>query len=143
MLEIKQEAEKEEDLKKKIKETLAFHVVHRCAHTHSHLFHTHTHVLHVHPLHHEFTFVLASTQEYEDQIATLKTKASSSTVSWCHLQVHMEVDPGFGVQVVGAPFSLKCFTHLISLGRHKDDFADAETQPVSCLIYVQDGFVNG
>jgi hypothetical protein len=55
----------------------------------------------------------------------------------------MEVDPGFGVQVVGAPFSLKCFTHLISLGRHKDDFADAETQPVSCLIYVQDGFVNG
>lgn len=40
MLEIKQEAEKEEDLKKKIKETLAFNVVHRCAHTH--LFHTHT-----------------------------------------------------------------------------------------------------
>jgi hypothetical protein len=43
MLEIKQEAEKEEDLKKKIKETLAFNVVHRCAHTHSHLF-SHTHM---------------------------------------------------------------------------------------------------
>ena len=143
MLEIKQEAEKEEDLKK-IKETLAFHVVHRCAHTHTLTPFSHTHMFCMCiPLHHEFTFVPASTQEYEAQIATLKTKASSSTASWCHLQVHMEVDPGFGVQVVGAPFSLKCFTHLISLGRHKDDFADAETQPVSCLIYVQDGFVNG
>ena len=139
MLEIKQEAEKEEDLKKKIKETLAFNVVHRCAHTH--LFHTHMFCMCIPSTMN--SLVPASTQEYEAQIATLKTKASSSTVSWCHLQVHMEVDPGFGVQVVGAPFSLKCFTHLISLGRHKDDFADAETQPVSCLIYVQDGFVNG
>ena len=139
MLEIKQEAEKEEDLKKKIKETLAFNVVHRCAHTPF----SHTHMFCMCIPSTMNSLVPASTQEYEAQIATLKTKASSSTVSWCHLQVHMEVDPGFGVQVVGAPFSLKCFTHLISLGRHKDDFADAETQPVSCLIYVQDGFVNG
>ena len=143
MLEIKQEAEKEEDLKKKIKETLAFNVVHRCAHTHTFFTHTHTHMFCMCIPSTMNSLVPASTQEYEAQIATLKTKASSSTVSWCHLQVHMEVDPGFGVQVVGAPFSLKCFTHLISLGRHKDDFADAETQPVSCLIYVQDGFVNG
>ena len=110
---------------------------------HTHTFFTHTHMFCMCISSTMNSLVPASTQEYEAQIATLKTKASSSTVSWCHLQVHMEVDPGFGVQVVGAPFSLKCFTHLISLGRHKDDFADAETQPVSCLIYVQDGFVNG
>ena len=112
-------------------------------HTHTPFSHTHTHMFCMCIPSTMNSLVPASTQEYEAQIATLKTKASSSTVSWCHLQVHMEVDPGFGVQVVGAPFSLKCFTHLISLGRHKDDFADAETQPVSCLIYVQDGFANG